>query len=130
MSDLIPSGLRLPNDLNALLQIRIRSENFYKITVFPQQFDRLGHFGVLIMADTIDEKEIFPRLALAGAGLDFRQVDLVFAKRGNGFVQRPRLVRHTDHQTRPVIARERAALTAQHQEPRRICRVVLNVFRQ
>ncbi len=98
--------------------------------MLAQPLDRLGHLGILKMSGAINEEEVFPRLALARTRLNLRHVDLELAERGNGLVQRARLVGHAQHQTRAIITRRRTALTAEHEKARGIRRIVLDVLRQ
>ena len=74
--------------------------------------DGLGDFRILRMAGAIDEEEIFPRLAFAGARFDLRHVDLEAAERGDGGMQRAGFIGDTDHQARAVVAGRRTALAA------------------
>ena len=54
----------------SLIHIRICAEDFYEIAMGAEEFDGFGHFLILGMALTVDEEEIFPGLAFAGAGFD------------------------------------------------------------
>ena len=119
--------LRLNNEW---LRVRIRAEDFDEVAMLAEQLDGLGDFRVLKMAVAINEEEIFPRLALAGARFDLRHVDLVPAERGDGLVQRADLVGDADHQAGAVVAGGRTALAAEHEEARGVGGVVLNVLLQ
>jgi len=125
----LPANPHLSNAvrLNSI-HIRIRAEGFYKVAVRAKLLDRLRNFFVLRVAVAINEEKIFPCLALARARFDFRQINLEFAERGDGFVQCADFVGNADHQTRAVIARRRTALATKHEKARRIRRVVLNVL--
>jgi len=52
--------------------------------MFAEQLDGLRHFRILKMSGAINEEKIFPRLALAGAGLNLRHIDLELVERGDG----------------------------------------------
>ena len=98
--------------------------------MFVEQSDGFGHLAIAHVAVAINEEEILPGLALAGAGLDFGHVDAEAAKGGEGTMQGAHLVHQADHQTGPVAAGGRSALAAQHEETRGVRGVVLNVVFQ
>src|ERR1700678_3863399 len=92
----VPSSLRKGF---GSIHVGVGAEDFYEVAMFAKLFDGFGEFRVLIMAGAINEEKIFPRLALAGAGLDFRHVDLETAEGGDGLVQGAGFVGDADHQT-------------------------------
>src|SRR5664280_3341087 len=61
--------------VQALFGLRIRPEHFDKAALLLEQPDRPGDLAVELVAVAIDEKEIFPGLAFAGARLDFCEVN-------------------------------------------------------
>ena len=99
-----------------LLRIRIGAEDFDEGALRAEFGDGAGDLAVFRVAVAIDEEEIFPRLALAGAGFDFRHVQFEFAKRAERAVQRADLVRDAEHDAGAVVAGGRAALAAQDEK--------------
>ena len=118
----------LPAATVALLNIRIRPQNFDEIAVFAQMLDRIGDLGVQVMPGAINEEEIFPRLAFAGTGFNLGQVDLELAEGANRFMQRARAVGDAQHEAGAVVAGGRTALAAQDDEAGDIVGLILNVF--
>ena len=78
----------------------------------------------------IDEEEIFPRLALARPGLNFRHIDAITPKGGQRAVQRSDFICDTDHDAGPVVSGGWAALTDKYQEPGGVGWVILNIIFQ
>ena len=90
----------------------------------------LAHPAVFHVAVAIDEEEIFPGLALAGAGFDLGHVDAIAAEGGQRVIQGAHAVREAEHQAGAVVAGGRAALPAQHQKAGGVGDVVLDVVIQ
>lgn len=115
-------------DTDASFSIRKRAENFYEVAMFAEILDGAGDFFVLGMAVAIDEEEIFPGFAFAGAGFDFGQIDFGAAEGRERFVKRADFVRDADHEAGPVLAGGRAALAAEHEKSGGVGGVVLDVL--
>lgn len=90
--------------------------------------DGFGDFAVFLVAVAIDEEEIFPRAAFAGARLDLGEVDAIAAERGQRVMQRADFVRDAHHEAGAVVAGGRTALAAEHEETRGVGGVVLDVL--
>src|SRR5690242_13032821 len=91
---------------------------------------RILYLSILNMTVTVDKEEILPSLPFAGSRFNLRHVDTIATKGGQRAMKCTHLVGDADHDTGAVMAGRRAALSAQHEEPRGVGRVVLNVVLQ
>ena len=115
---------------HVLLCVGVRSEHLDE-PAYPIQFiDGVGHFLVFKMAVAIDEKQVFPRLTLAGPGLDLGHVQPVFAERSHNLMQCPDLVLDPNDKAGAVILRGGTALSAEDEKARGVRGVVLDVMIQ
>src|SRR5688572_33073441 len=62
-----------------LLRVRIGTEDLYEAAMALQLVDGFGDLAIFGVAVAIDEEEVFPRLALAGAAFNLRHVPLIAA---------------------------------------------------
>src|SRR5262245_37556417 len=80
------------------------------------------------MSVAVDEEEIFPGFAFAGARFDFGQVDAIAAEGSKRVVEGADFVADADHETGAIVAGGRTALAAEHEEARGVGGVILDVL--
>ena len=110
-----------------LIPVGVGAEDFHEAADPLEFLDGVGHFLVVVVAVAVDEKQVLPRLALAGTRLDAGHVEPVLAERPHDLVQCTDLVLDADDEAGAVVFRGGTALAAQHKKPGGVRGVVLNV---
>ena len=88
---------------------------------------RRGDGGIFAMAEHVDEEQVFPQPGPRRTRLDPRHRNAVPCKRLEQRVHRTGPVRRGHHERRLVAPGRRHALPAEHPEPGRVVRLVLDV---
>ena len=79
------------------------------------------------MTVAVDEEEIFPRPPFAGPRFNLREIDSKSPECGEGVMERADLVADAYHQAGPIVAGRWTALSAEHEEARCVCGIILDV---
>ena len=121
------SRARFTCDIAVSVPVGVGAENLDEAADALEFLDGVGHFFVFVVAVAVDEKQVFPCLALAGAGFDAGHVEAVFAERPHHLVQGADLVLDADDEAGAVVFRGGTALAAEHEKPGGIRGAVLDV---
>ena len=106
--------------------VRVGAENFHHGAVAGEFLERLGNVFRFRVAGEIDVKDVFPILALGGAGFDFRKVDLKVVEGLQGAYERAWPVVDREEDGGAVVAGGRAGLFTDDKEPCGVRRAILD----
>ena len=110
-----------------VLSVGVGTKEFPAAAAPLEFLDGVGHFFVPVVAVAVDEKQVLPCFALAGARLDSGHVEAVLAEWPHDLVQGADLVLDADNEARAVVFCGGTALAAQHKKPSGVCGVILDV---
>lgn len=111
-----------------LLRVWVGAENFYKSAFLFNFNQRTGDLCILVVAVTIDKKEVFPRFFLIRAGFDAGHIQLVFIEWSQSAMERADFIGNAKHQAGTVLACRWTALAAKDIKAGRVAGAVLDVF--